>query len=659
MFVTLACVFLFQTAAALVGYDCGSRSLNITTISLLDVGQCEIPPSSLNVSRKYVQLLQVNEFSETQAIQCKLEIHRTVYYCGMYSHISIVRHGEREYIYDISRETCKKLYTTGILELNNHVISGIKINSTTSHPMLYAGYVDNEGKCNGAAYSDPYGDWESVVVQGTIKITLQEQKARVNLNNNLIYLRSGTHCTLSEATCIDVEGGYTFWNSIPTGNCKFHQYSILFEGYANKIDDLVSNRVQSVYSLVTEETTFALMVKSSTNVCGYTILQTEHPKLVIFETVKGESFAENYGLSTDNLDIFTYMNSKFVYVEKHIKTQIRSLYRDVLLQRCNLERETLKNGLAIATQAPDEFAYNLMKGPGYMAVTAGEVVHIIKCIPVEVVVQQGEECYAELKVMLRNTTYYLTPRTHIIKKKGTRVTCNSILPSYYLIEGYWYKLLPRPTEGLKPITIQPSIKPTWEYVNPASLSISGIYTEKELEDLRERIMFPVEKSSLLNDVAREMHGHIASDQDGTLLKLLNEKTMEKIVESTGARLWEKFMTFGTASAGFIAILLIIQGIKIIIDVIINGFLLHRVYGWSIHMMGAIWGTLTKCLILINKRSSKPVPTKRYKMQEDMELGELEVQPQILPRQGHKTTQSGAQSDHQESEVKEKFFSYKT
>ena len=154
MFVPLAIALLVHAATALVGYDCGSRSLNITTISLLDVGQCEIPPSSLNISRKYVQLLQVNEFSEPQAIQCKLEIHRTIYYCGMYSHISIAKHGEHEYIYDISRETCKKLYTTGILKLKNHFISGIKINSTTSHPMHYAGYVDNEGKCNRAAYSD-------------------------------------------------------------------------------------------------------------------------------------------------------------------------------------------------------------------------------------------------------------------------------------------------------------------------------------------------------------------------------------------------------------------------------------------------------------------------------------------------------------------------
>ena len=67
--------------------------------------------------------------------------------------------------------------------------------------MLFAGYLDNEGRCNGASYSDPYEDWESVVVEGTLKITMQEHKARVDLSNNLIHLRSGTSCTLSDTTC--------------------------------------------------------------------------------------------------------------------------------------------------------------------------------------------------------------------------------------------------------------------------------------------------------------------------------------------------------------------------------------------------------------------------------------------------------------------------
>ena len=100
-------------------------------------------------------------------------------------------------------------------------------------------------------------------------------------------------------------------------------------------------------------------------------------------------------------------------------------------------------------------------------------------------------------------------------------------------------------------------------------------------------MFPVEKSSLLKDVTREMHVHVTTNNERTLSKLLNENTMAKMVESTGTRLWEKCMMFGTASAGIIANIIILQVIKIVIDIIINGFLLHRVYGWSIHMVGAV------------------------------------------------------------------------
>ena len=43
---------------------------------------------------------------------------------------------------------------------------------------------------------------------------------------------------------------------------------------------------------------------------------------------------------------------------------------------------TYINTLTLATQSPDEFAYHLIKGPVYISVITGEVVHIVKCIPV-------------------------------------------------------------------------------------------------------------------------------------------------------------------------------------------------------------------------------------------------------------------------------------
>lgn len=84
-FVTLA--FLPLTAA-LVGYDCGGESLNVTTLSLLDVGKCEIEDIEPNKKETYIQLMQLSDYDEIKAIQCKIEVDRTITYCGMHSHTS-------------------------------------------------------------------------------------------------------------------------------------------------------------------------------------------------------------------------------------------------------------------------------------------------------------------------------------------------------------------------------------------------------------------------------------------------------------------------------------------------------------------------------------------------------------------------------------------
>ena len=608
-------ILTLKSIYGFIGYDCGSRHLNITTLSLLEVGECELPESKINITREYLQLLQINEYTETKVIQCKLEIHRTIYHCGMFSHISIVSNGENEYILEVSKSLCEDLHKTGNLMIHaSHMISGIKINQTKTHSIVFAGYVNGDGKCDGSGYSDPFGTWENVVVQGTIKITLMEQIAQIKLNSNTIRLRSGTTCSLSEENCIDQEGGYTFWKSIPKDNCNFQEYSVLYEGLANKMVDYDFNQKQIIYSLVTQDITFALAAKGQQSVCGYTLIKTEHPKLLIFETEKENRFTDTKHISVSNLDIFAYVNSKFVYVEKHIRSQMKQLYRDVLTQKCNLERQTLKNTLTIATQAPDEFAYDLMKGPGYMAVIAGEVVHIVKCVPVEVKIEHGESCYAELQVTRNNKTFYLTPRTHILKSKGTEIPCNKVLPSTYYIGEKWYNILPFPTSAVQPTVIKPMTKPTWEYINPAELATNGIYSDKELDQIRERIMFPVEQPAELNDIAREMRGYPSSNKEGSLFKLLNEDVVEKLVDNTWNKMWSRFITFGTVSAGCIAIFTIIHLVKTIVDIIIQGYALHSVYGWSIHILGALWSSVSHLLLHL--------ATPKQTNSQDVEMGEL-------------------------------------
>ena len=56
-------------------------------------------------------------------------------------------------------------------------------------------------------FSDPYGTWNIVVVQGIFKITLLEHYATIYLDSNKIQLGSGIICRLADKFCTDVEYG--------------------------------------------------------------------------------------------------------------------------------------------------------------------------------------------------------------------------------------------------------------------------------------------------------------------------------------------------------------------------------------------------------------------------------------------------------------------
>ena len=104
------------TIHAITGFDCGSNQSNITTLSSLEVGECDLPRSQVYVKSTYIQLLQLTGFSNTKVIQCKIEIRRPISHCGMHFHSSIVAHGHSEYLHDVTRDQCNQMYTIGTFQ---------------------------------------------------------------------------------------------------------------------------------------------------------------------------------------------------------------------------------------------------------------------------------------------------------------------------------------------------------------------------------------------------------------------------------------------------------------------------------------------------------------------------------------------------------------
>lgn len=239
-----------------------------------------------------------------------------------------------------------------------------------------------------------------------------------------------------------------------------------------------------------------------------------------------------------------------------------------------------------------------------MAVVSGEVMHVIKCVPTAVKRRETKECYQELPVLRGNTSMFMSPKSHILLKTGTQIDCNPYVPVMYLLQGTWYKITPQAASTLPPNELQPSTSHTWTYSNPADLATTGIYSLHELNQLRDHIMFPAERPAVLNTIARSFTGQQLNRQGVSFINLLDEESLQKIAASTWSRLWGWFTGFGTFSAGMFGCWVVFKLLKFILDTALHGYALHQVYGWSIHLLGSLWDSVTNTLIhLKNLRKS--------------------------------------------------------
>lgn len=238
-----------------------------------------------------------------------------------------------------------------------------------------------------------------------------------------------------------------------------------------------------------------------------------------------------------------------------------------------------------------------MKKPGYLARLAGEVVHILKCTPKEVKILHTEKCFSFMPVWNNNETWFLTPKTHILTRESPEIPCNQIIPTMFRVDNEWIKFTPTPTITTKPNTLHPQNKITWTYKSAGKLATSGIYSEKDLDDLQDHLLFPMEKPAMLDSLARGMLGQIPSI-DGRIVNLLTNNVITDYLKNLWETMKEDYWNFSIESAGFIGIIVILGVIHHSINTIIRFYTLHKWYGWSLRMLAAIFSACMHLLIAI-------------------------------------------------------------
>lgn len=575
---------------ALIVYDCWKTDGQVAAISLKEVANCPDLAEAYKETTQTIQVLQQNSFSKIHVYTCLIEVTRQIYHCGMFSHVSVVQNGFLSYIFELTAEECRNLHANKALNLyGTHLITGLKPNSSTHQSVVFAGSLNENGACEASTFTQFGQTFEDVVVQATITITLQDYTALLKLEENLVSLRGGLTCPFLIGSCMDTMNGITTWDVGQVRPCTENDISVLYEGQASFITVTSPNSEQQTTYVVVEqfEHIFALQLLQRTGICMQEVFTTEHPQLlVVTRKTYGFKFSANQPRLTENANLLSYINSKFMYVEVTYKKQLNSVYRNAIHRRCLLNREILKNRLLLAPLNPNAVALLLKNEPGHLGSILGEVMIITKCTARVATIKRMNKCYKQLPVSVDNQTFFVAPVTHILQRIGEEINCGELAAPMFQIDNKWVGFNPNPQAKLTPIILSPEQEKIFNF-SFVNLGKSGIYSYDEIKGLQDVLMFGVEREAILNVVVRKL-SNLSTDNQGLMPTLLfDEQELQKLAETTLTVIWQKFLQFGTIFSAIYGLYFLYKLIKYVLSLGLHALTLYTTFGIS-------WKLLASC-----------------------------------------------------------------
>lgn len=585
-----------QPSVAIVAYDCSSQNVTMKSLSLVSTTMCDIPPMATSPSIVKIQVLQRSEESTVHVFQCKVIVTRKISYCGMHSHTSDVHNGFGSYVKEIGRRSCLDAHEYKAFTFSPGLnIDSLQMNASTMVMLTLSGKLSSDGKCSGGSYSDSYGNWDGVVVQASIQIVLNDYYAQIRYSDKSVVLTGGVTCPSNNNLCLDTQNGETYWTLDPYPRCEYTEVTVRYEGPSSKITTIATSDKSTndtSYMVNTKGYAMWLTDKGIETICGHRVIKTEHPRLLIRETWDTPSPFRNRDLSARDLDLLTYVNTKFISYDRNIKSQLNSMYNDLAYQKCKVEAQVLQGLMSTAVRDPVQFARDYMQMPGYTGVRRNEVIHIIKCIPVDLPVWYGETCYDELPLNHSGTKVYMSPRTHILQSHGTELSCSSVLAGGFQLGSQWFSFNPSRQLQSTPEDLLSSPSDTWQYISPEGLGTAGLYTDSELKTLREDILFPSTRQAVQNNMVRGSLGYNVGEQGINIGNLMDSTSIERIAHRVWTKAWGWFTTLGEWSSGFLGLYIVWVLIKFIFNAVINALTLYELYGFSFRLLAAFKTSVT-------------------------------------------------------------------
>lgn len=217
-------------------------SLNYTSISLLEVGECSFRDDDVIEDDTEIQLLQLKESSYIETFSCLINLQYQVFYCGMHSHNYVVKGGIVAETYTVTAEECKNMHLLRRARVYGQEFLIDKFNDTTSHWIALAGGIDDDGACTGD-FCNKWGSYQRVVAHGQIALLFSTGTAVRIMKEDKIRLNSGITCEADAPFCLDITYGYTFWNIKEVFPCSDSAYHVVYQGKATRIRTAIGKEI--------------------------------------------------------------------------------------------------------------------------------------------------------------------------------------------------------------------------------------------------------------------------------------------------------------------------------------------------------------------------------------------------------------------------------
>ena len=656
-------ILLMAPCNAFIAYDCNDKK---TTAAVIDLSEPDKCPETAKTPRQFkgrAQVIHVAGETEVEAIQCLVTLKKVVHRCGYDG----LHYGAR-ILYEnkplvLTPQQCYEAHKNGRIMAQKKIISfGKGIYRTVQKSYFTNGYRDKYDKCH-------YANWVEEGIEHLKSYAIETATILVRpivgdldtKTKSVVFENVQTHFQLGGM--VDMSLGTIYWNKTHA-NPDFPYANLAYQGpitYA--IEDAQADHLklplgipaQTVAIINNEETKnyASLYIKDKITFGKTTCFSTHINNIMVCPFVK--KVPQVKALPTIPTDINTLLinlDTQLSNLQIQFQYSIRSTFNKVQHAICQQSRKTLFNKLQ-ATANNNQYALMDLYGPGFMATTAGQVVYISKCVPINATFVHGTNCTEEIPALAKigNTTrsIFVNPITRIITPIPTTITCDPIFPPMAFVDQIWRTLGPAVNPNNNIIKIKPANIDLW-LANLTFPIGQGLYNDQQINEHK---IFMLKRHARVPIITTQVHELLKGNVDldsNTVIIDTSGMTLGSITDAMRVNFFPICQILGDNWNYAVAILVLVTICKATIDVAIRLCYTYSQEGCSLGLSFAIWDALwivIKSPVALTDAAVRNLAGQRPQnnLNKDLEEGEKHEIKYFLKSKMHKLGKKARQSSN--------------